>query len=423
MATNPVMDRMRMRRIIAEDPTWSLDLIPALSTLCLQSIVTNFERNPVLEDLPVNQRTFVLDQLSPALPLRVTANYIADGVYWKRCCQLRWGVCDLAAYGHSWKRMYMEKHLEHMIEHFVPGVTDPKNIVSLVPLCNSYISRLEITQLLPPVKEQLRKGRNNAFPQIDHFDFRILLAKLTSLEELDITYRVKQCGMNFEWSMFEVTNRDCEYLAEAVESCKTLKLLRLSNSHLRDEHCRTLVKQLYNHPTLIHLDLSYNLIADVGGKAVGKLLTRCKLETVTLIYNNIGERGAEVLATALTKNTTLLSLNLRLNQIKDVGGQAICEALLRNDVLLHLHLGANQLTWITAEALAKVLKHNQILKSINLSCNKLGPEGGRVLQEAIAENTTLTEFDLSKTDIDQESADFIEQVVSSNRLADKKKQS
>lgn len=32
-----------MRRIIAEDPHWSLAIVPSLSNLCLQSIVRNFE--------------------------------------------------------------------------------------------------------------------------------------------------------------------------------------------------------------------------------------------------------------------------------------------------------------------------------------------------------------------------------------------
>ena len=36
-------DHGPMRRIIAEDPEWSLALVPPLSILCLQNIVTNFE--------------------------------------------------------------------------------------------------------------------------------------------------------------------------------------------------------------------------------------------------------------------------------------------------------------------------------------------------------------------------------------------
>lgn len=40
---NPVEDYSKMRRIIAEDPNWSLIIVPSLSNLCLQSIMKNFE--------------------------------------------------------------------------------------------------------------------------------------------------------------------------------------------------------------------------------------------------------------------------------------------------------------------------------------------------------------------------------------------
>jgi hypothetical protein len=40
---NAFGDHGPLRRIIAEDPEWSLALVPPLSILCLQNIVTNFE--------------------------------------------------------------------------------------------------------------------------------------------------------------------------------------------------------------------------------------------------------------------------------------------------------------------------------------------------------------------------------------------
>lgn len=40
---NPAESFSKMRRIIAEDPDWYLNIVPCLSDLCLQSIVSNFE--------------------------------------------------------------------------------------------------------------------------------------------------------------------------------------------------------------------------------------------------------------------------------------------------------------------------------------------------------------------------------------------
>lgn len=259
----------RMRRIIAEDPDWSLDIVPSLSNLCLQSIVKNFQgmhlflspsfssvttlyielfyknktlckikpvsEKPIFEQLTPSQRDFVQERLSTSLRLNVTANLVSDGVYWKRCCEQRWDLCDVSNYGNSWKRMFFERHMENIIELFIPDVTDQKTVLAMVPLCKNYVKRLNISQLLPPVKEpkneeeeeygsELVNEDEYDRPSIDHFDFNILLNKLTNLEELHLVYRVKQCGMNFEWEMFEMTDRDCESFAKALKSCTTLKV-------------------------------------------------------------------------------------------------------------------------------------------------------------------------------------------------------
>ena len=40
---NPAADMRNMRRVIAEDPEWSLSTVPLLSEICLKHIVDNFE--------------------------------------------------------------------------------------------------------------------------------------------------------------------------------------------------------------------------------------------------------------------------------------------------------------------------------------------------------------------------------------------
>ncbi|KAM8832571.1 dynein regulatory complex subunit 5 isoform 2-T3 [Spinachia spinachia] len=423
-------DFRRLRRIIAEDFDWSLITVPCLSTLCLQSIVRNFEEKPIFEKLLPIHKVFVQDRLPTSLPLHVTANWISDGVYWKRCCEQRWDICDITDYGHSWKRMFFERHMENIIELFIPNETEPKTVLEMVPLCKNYVKRLDISQLLPPIKEpekekeeeeeeeyglELESDNEYDGPSIDHFDFNILLKNLTKLEELHLVYRVKQCGMNFEWMMFQMTDRDCESLAKALVSCKTLKLLRLHQSHIDDKKCRLLVKSLLDHPSLTQLDFSHNMIGDKGARAIGKLLARNKLEALNMCDNSIRGPGAKAIAHALSVNSSLLSLNLRLNCVRDEGGQAIGKALLNNKTLLHLHLGANQVTGPTAVALSRVLVENNTLKSINLSCNNLGEDGGIALGEAMSQNTSVTECDIRLTEIEEQSVSFINKVVWTNQ--------
>ncbi|KAK1889545.1 Dynein regulatory complex subunit 5 [Dissostichus eleginoides] len=398
-------DPRQLRRIIAEDAHWFLNTVPSLSNLCLQSIVSNFE-------------DFVQERLSTSMPLHVTANLIHDGVYWKRCCEKWGGIRDLTHYGNSWKRMFFEKHMENMIELFIPDVTVPNTFVEMVPLCKDYIKRLNISQLLPPVTEPQKEEEeygselvieNEDGPSMDHFDFNIMLDKLTNLEELQVVYRVKQCGLNFECKMFEMTDRD--YFEDSKAQSKPHGGYKVPAA----------VKYLLDHPSLRELDLSHNLIGDKGARAIGKLLNRSSLETLNLCDNNIGGPGAKALAHALSMNSTLLSLNLRLNRLRDEGGQAIGKALLNNNTLLLLHLGANEVTWPSAIALSKVLVQRSTLKSLNLSCNNLGVDGGKALEEAMSNNSSLTECDIRLTEVEEQSASFVNQVVWTNQSLEQRR--
>ncbi len=130
--------------------------------------------------------------------------------------------------------MFFERHLENILEFFIPDATDTETVLEAVPLCRHYVKRLKVSQLLPPIKESSRPDEDDRSdcasdtgsegPSMDHFDFCILLDKLPLLEELDVVYGVKGCGMNFEWNLFEFTFRDCEALAKALHSCKTLQV-------------------------------------------------------------------------------------------------------------------------------------------------------------------------------------------------------
>ncbi|XP_010587291.2 dynein regulatory complex subunit 5 [Loxodonta africana] len=417
----------RMRRIIAEDAEWSLAIVPLLSELCIQHIVKNFQNNPVLKQLLPEHQQKVLDHLSPDLPLTVTANLIEDENYWRRCCAQRWPVCHVARHGGSWKRMFFERHLENLLKQFIPGTTDPTVILDLLPLCKNYVRRIQVDQFLPPVRfpppprdgDQSDSGSEGEMEEYstDHYQLRDLVAGLKHLEELDLVYGVKDCGMNFEWNLFLFTYHDCHSLAATIKACHTLKVFRLTRSRVDDDKARILIRSLLDHPALEELDLSHNLIGDRGVRAAAKLLSHSRLRVLNLANNQVRAPGAQSLAHALAHNTNLVTLNLRLNCIEDEGGQALAHALQTNKCLTTLHLGGNELSEPTATLLSQVLSVNTVLTSINLSCNHIGLDGGKQLLEGMSDNKTLLEFDLRLSDVAQESEYLIGQALQANREA------
>ncbi|XP_024915280.1 dynein regulatory complex subunit 5-like isoform X2 [Cynoglossus semilaevis] len=329
----------------------------------LEDLPVGGSDNPVLNQLKPHQQDYVLERLSTSLPLHVTSKLIRDGVYWRRCCEHHWDICDVTDYENSWKRMFFERRLENLIEEFVPGVTDLHVILDMIPHSREYVRHLNITQL--------RVSDDKTY--LDHFDFNTMLHKLCLLEELHVICNVRVCRMNFEWNMVELSEQDGECLAKAAQHCKTLKRLKVQRSGIRDQLCQLMCPYMYHHHSLRELDLCHNLISEDGAKALSDLLIRSRLETLNICDNHIHDQGAKALAFALSKNSTLLNLNLRLNRVKDDGGEALSKALLVNHTLQHLNLAANDVTGPTAVAMANALVENKTIKIIILSCNMLGP--------------------------------------------------
>ena len=225
--------------------------------MMMSSRPTCADNSDILNKLPAKQRAKVLEKIPTDLPLRVTATLVDDDGYWRRCCTARWPVCDVAQHGGRWKRMFFERALQQIVESTVPETTDPAELYETLALAANYVRRLTVDQLLPPIREKSRSKNgdrggadggggsdgegagsdvgDDAGPSIDHFDFTVVLPRLPFLEELHVTYGVKNCGMNFEWNLFQFTGRDCRQLAGCVSACRTLRVLRLHRSKVDDD--------------------------------------------------------------------------------------------------------------------------------------------------------------------------------------------
>ena len=227
-------------------------------------------------------KDYVLERLPTDIPLQITADLINDEGYWERCCKSRWEVCDVSFYTGSWKRLFFERHLEGLIENYIPLKTDNFEMRKAIELSAKYVKRLIIRQLLPPVADPPPEvedamsdyGSDSSLntPSMDHFEFTELAVLKRQLEELRVKYGVRNCGMNFEWKIFKFSYRDCALLATFVKNCQNLKCLCLQESKVDDERCRVLVRNFLDHPSLQKLNLSHNCIRNRGARAVAKLI-------------------------------------------------------------------------------------------------------------------------------------------------------
>ncbi len=385
--SNNAVDERKMRRIIAEDPEWNLMTVPLLSELCTRVIVKHFRNHPRHDELPLKHRKKVLQQIPTTLPLKITANLIDSEEYWERCCKSKFTVNDVSRYGHSWKRMYFERELKSIIENYVPNRSDPSKLNEIMKLGAPYIVKCDFQQLLPPVEfekkefnldneedDEIEKEEIKEKFDCDHFDFNTIVSQLPNLQEFRVVYGVRDCGMNFEWQLFEFTKKDCQLLAKCISQCHTLRSLHINWSKIDDDKIRLFISQILNHPSLVELNLAHNMISDRGSRAIGKFLNgHSKIETLNLSNNHIRAAGAQAIAHALIKNQVIKNLDLRLNRLGDEGGQAIAKSLFRNQSLIRLNLASNNMTEPTASLIASVISQNKKLRYLDLSSNRLGP--------------------------------------------------
>lgn len=349
-----------------------------------------YSEDPIDFDLLLpGQQKFVLRGLALDLPLSVVASRILDEDYWQRRCSVTWqGPVDISQYAGSWKRMFFENYVQRLVENFVPRLTDPEAFFEEVKVAGPFVVRLDIRQLLPPVKRKLQTdtgSEEEEWPEDedpvmtrDHLRISRLAPFLSSLEELRITYGVEHCGMNFDWNLFRFTVNDCAWLTEFVGHSPMLRSLTIHRSRVDDVRMLMLVEGLTNHASLTELCLAHNILRDDGARIIGRWVDRNELiQTVDLQNNEIGTEGGLALAYCLTHNTSLRTLNLRLNLVKDGGARAFARALALNSTLVELNLACNGITCAAANALGDLLENNSTLKKLDLSGNVLDQVGSR----------------------------------------------
>lgn len=219
----------------------------------------------------------------------------------------------------------------------------------------------------------------------------------------------------------------------------------LRDHRIENLDAQVLAATLRHNTTLKNIDLSHNLIGDVGALHLAKLMTASNptmelieqsiliflyLSITTMIGENIGfaMRWRDFLANffilylftrmiVISKraHSNLKSMNLSWNLIEDTGAQSLALALGMNSNLDELLLCGNQIGYIGAKNIAEALKINTNLKNINLGYNRFGPLEAKVIAEGIRKNRGLQSIVLDANQLGDEGIQDIFQALKFNR--------
>ena len=199
--------------------------------------------------------------------------HFQEEIYWERRLTNNYGKTGHGSKLHTWKSRYLERHIQDKVENAQPEYGDESEIVESAILCNPYIHKLHITQLQawkPPLTWDATETPD-VYP-IAHINLQLVLSKLTNLVELDICFGVKNIDLNFKWDMFKVSLDDIRHLGDAIRYLKLLKVFKLRNSNINDDHIRILAPSIISHGLIEELDFSHCIIGDNGALCIAKIM-------------------------------------------------------------------------------------------------------------------------------------------------------
>jgi Ran GTPase-activating protein (RanGAP) involved in mRNA processing and transport len=133
------------------------------------------------------------------------------------------------------------------------------------------------------------------------------------------------------------------HFAKMLQNNHRIEKLSLRKHQFTSAAIYTITEHLLENNTLKVLDLTANKICFQGCEALAKYLTGkyCELRSLILASNRTGHYGAKAIARALSRNRSLVHLDMTRNEIDDSGLKMIAEALEANETLLSLKLYYN----------------------------------------------------------------------------------
>lgn len=200
-------------------------------------------------------------------------------------------------------------------------------------------------------------------------------------------------------------------LAELLRRNRTLQVLDLVNCGLLDDGLRIVLDALSGpeaNTTLRHLYVGTNgITAASAPRIAGFLADDCRLESLFLSCNRLGDDGVAEVARGLAANRTIRRVSLASNRIGPRGAAALADALADHPSLAYLDLGFTKATVAVGELgncigddgareVARMLHTNTALRSLDLLHNYISQRGVNHLREAMKVNGTLVFLQLTQ---------------------------
>jgi Leucine-rich repeat (LRR) protein len=206
--------------------------------------------------------------------------------------------------------------------------------------------------------------------------------------------------------------QEATLLKEVIIANPHLVVLKLPYNNLGDEGVSILASAVLGdcnnrHHNLSVFDLGFNSIGDIG---CGSLALRCiagnfNLQKLCLAGNQFGQNGAVSIAAAILHGTGLRTIHLTANHVGPIGMKALAVAVAKNEARI-LHLVSN------GDADGALMRP---MEELHLGSTSITSDGFSAIPPLILLSVSLRALTLSDNNLDDHDALLLSQALSQNK--------
>ena len=203
-------------------------------------------------------------------------------------------------------------------------------------------------------------------------------------------------------------------IAQSLSKHSNLKILNLRSNNLTEKAAKALATAISSNTRLEELYLGNNQIGLGATNLATSLKGISSLEVLDIGNNNIPEQVADELSTAIKTNVNLKKLWLGVNLLGS-STVKIVNALKEISTLKELNLNDNKnISKELAHAITSAVKQNEYMEKLLLSNNRLNNEGVIMIAQSLCEHSKLKLLNLRNNNITEEAAEALASIISSN---------
>ena len=206
-------------------------------------------------------------------------------------------------------------------------------------------------------------------------------------------------------------------ITEGLKSLPGVQFFHMSGNRISEKGAESLLSQISKSAKLI--DLSSNNVGKLGVDHICASVTlrECKIETLNLEDNKLGDKISVKLFEALQNNGTLKKLNMSKNFLTDAIADSIKALLQKNYSIQELYLHWNLFKTQGGIKIFQGILENEILMVLDFSWNSIGngvPSVVPEILEVFKTNERLIHLDLSNNNFSREESRQIAEGLANN---------